>query len=216
MTQKKTTTKKEPPTPVIQDIQGKPYEIVASRQKRFRYDHPIESGWGLIVNIVHMDEATVVMECQVKNPEGVIVAQDYAEEKRKGMVNSTSAMENGSTSAQGRALCQAGYNATDSPASFEEVENAISQQTKTAAKPKTAPKRVTSETALANDRQKTEIRAAFKGLSASASKELRKELLIFAKIKLPEGLSTQSFRLDEVDQLLTEKGAEAFLRRPTF
>ena len=216
MTQKKTTTKKEPPTPVIQDIQGKPYEIVASRQKRFRYDHPIESGWGLIVNIVHMDEATVVMECQVKNPEGVIVAQDYAEEKRKGMVNSTSAMENGSTSAQGRALCQAGYNATDSPASFEEVENAISQQTKTAAKPKTAPKRVTSETALANDRQKTEIRAAFKGLSASASKELRKELLIFAKIKLPEGLSTQSFRLDDVDHLLTEKGAASFLRRPTF
>ena len=75
---------------------------------------------------------------------------------------------------------------------------------------------MTSETALANDRQKTEIRAAFKGLSASASKELRKELLIFAKIKLPEGLSTQSFRLDDVDHLLTEKGAEAFLRRPTF
>ena len=96
----------------------------------------------------------------------------------------------------------------------EDNQEEKSAETKVATK--TAPKRVTSETALANDRQKTEIRAAFKGLSASASTELRKELLIFAKIKLPEGLSTRSFRLDEVAHLLTEKGAEACLRRPTF
>ena len=43
MTQKKTTTKKECPAPVFQNIRGKNYETVASRIKRFRVMSPTYS-----------------------------------------------------------------------------------------------------------------------------------------------------------------------------
>jgi hypothetical protein len=216
-TTKKTTTKKAP-EPILQDIHGKLYEIVASRSRRFRHDHPIESKWALIVNIIHMDESVVVMECIIKDPDGVVVAKDYAEEFRgSSPVNKTSAMENGSTSAQGRALSQAGYNATDSIASAEEVEHAINQQkNKPATKTKKTTKDVSSRNALANDRQKVEIREAFKGLSASAKKALRKELLKRAEIDLPDGIDPATFMLSDIDGLLTEAGATRFLNRPTF
>lgn len=216
MTTKKAITKKAP-EPILQDIHGKPYEIVASRIRRFRHDHPIESKWALIVNIIHMDESVVVMECIVKDPDGVVVAKDYAEEFRgSSPVNKTSAMENGSTSAQGRTLAQAGYNATNSIASAEEFEHAINQQKKPATKTKKTTKDVSSRNALANDRQKTEIRAAFKGLSASSKEGLRKELLKRAEINLPDGIDPATFMLSDIDGLLTEAGATRFLNRPTF
>lgn len=222
-TKKTTTTKKTAPAPVLVDIQGKPYEIVASKQKRFRFDHPIESKWAIIINIIHMDESVVVMECQIKDPEGVIVSQDYAEEQRSGMINSKSAIENGSTSAQGRALTAAGYNASNEVASAEEVENAIAQRGAPAPKAaapkpvaKPVPKPVSSKTALANDRQKTEIRASFKGLEKEASIALRKDLLVYGKITLPYGIDPESFTLAQIDSLLTEAGAAQFINRPPF
>jgi len=122
------------PTPILQDIKGKPYETVASRTKRFRYDH----GDGSIrTKITHLDEVRVCCSCEVRNGDDKILGEEVAEEIfGSNYINETSAVENCSTSARGRALDAAGYNASNEVASYEEVEQAISRRS---GSPTTAP-----------------------------------------------------------------------------
>lgn len=56
------------------------------------------------------------------------IATGHAFEEKKGMINSTSYVENCETSAVGRALGMLGIGATNALASAEEVQNAIAQQ----------------------------------------------------------------------------------------
>ncbi len=94
------------------------YETVADRIKRFYADH---TDGRITTKLVTDTETKVVMKAFLYL-DGNLVATGYAEEIRgKGMVNTTSAMENCETSAVGRALANYNY-AGDKRASREEME----------------------------------------------------------------------------------------------
>ena len=109
----------------VVNIRGKEYKTVALRVTEFRADHP---DWSIMTNILVNDGKVVVMSCEIATADGVVIARGHAEEDRsKGQINSTSAVENCETSAIGRALACAGY-AGQEFASADEVANAIGQQ----------------------------------------------------------------------------------------
>ena len=125
------------PQPIIQDIKGKPYEAVASRLARFRYDHPTAR----IDNTLHtVTENRVIVRCEVYTEAGELLAAGHAEEVRDSShINQTSALENAETSAMGRALGIAGYDACNNIASADEVSSAINQQSSLSSAPRPAP-----------------------------------------------------------------------------
>ena len=118
--------------PTFTDIRGKQYETVDSRVRRFRDDHPT----GEIKTKVLVDDDTrVLMRAKIKI-DGKRVASGLAEEIRgSSNINQTSAVENCETSAVGRALGFAGYDAAGSIASADEVSRAIDQQQSTSIPP---------------------------------------------------------------------------------
>lgn len=126
-----------PPKPIIQDIKGKPYEAVASRLARFRYDHSTAR----IDNLIHtVTETRVIIRCEVYSDSGELLASGHAEEIRDSShINQTSALENAETSALGRALGIAGYDACNNVASADEVSSAVSQQSSPSSAPRPAP-----------------------------------------------------------------------------
>ena len=104
-------------------IGGREYETVALRVKKFKEAH---ADHRLVTEIVHRDEACVVMRALVVSPTGDILATGHAEEYRKSStINKTSALENCETSAIGRALAAFGLGGTEF-ASADEVARAVS------------------------------------------------------------------------------------------
>jgi hypothetical protein len=129
------------PAPTFANIKGKSYETVASRIKRFRADHPHGSiTTGLVANektvICHAAVSIPVADHSLNSTTGEPammmnhLADGWAEEDRgSSQINDTSAVENCETSAIGRALGIAGWDASGtSVASADEVANAIHQQ----------------------------------------------------------------------------------------
>lgn len=111
----------------IVNIRGREYLTVALRVTRFRQQFPISDGWSLIMDPVEVGDV-VRVRAQIVSPTGVVVAQDWAEERRGAtIINKTSALENACTSAAGRCLAAAGFVGSEY-ASAEEVANAIAQQ----------------------------------------------------------------------------------------
>jgi hypothetical protein len=106
-------------------IHGREYQTVAFRVQKFREAHP---DWGLLTNVVERDGECVVVQAQIENENGRILATGHAEEYRKAsQINRTSALENAETSAIGRALAALGFGGTEF-ATANEVANAIHQQ----------------------------------------------------------------------------------------
>lgn len=136
----------------ITNIRGKEYQTVALRVSKFREAFPLHA---LTSTVVARDEDCVVMQAQIADETGRILATGHAEEYRKAsQINKTSALENCETSAIGRALAAFGFGGTEF-ASANEVQNAIHQQstppandapTKKRAEPLEGPH--TSKTAL--------------------------------------------------------------------
>lgn len=112
------------------NIHGKEYRTVALRVSEFRKDYPITEGWGIETQLYSVDDQTVILRAIITDPDGRIVATGYAEEERTQRgINSTSALENGETSAIGRALAAAGFAGTEY-ASADEVATAIGRQSR--------------------------------------------------------------------------------------
>ena len=117
-----------PKQPGIVNIRGKQYRTVALRVTMFRNEHPVKDGWGILTETVKDEDGIVICKAEIIDPEGRVVAREFAEEKRgSSMINKTSALENCLTSAIGRALAACGY-AGEEYASADEVAGAISQQ----------------------------------------------------------------------------------------
>lgn len=117
-------------------IKGKEYENVASRIQRYVRDFPEHA---ITTRIVRCNEEQVIMRAEIHNESGRLIASGHAEEKwSSSQINGTSALENGETSAIGRALATRGYGGTEF-ASADEVANAIHQQ-KAATQPQRQPK----------------------------------------------------------------------------
>jgi hypothetical protein len=98
----------------------KDYVQVNERLEKFRAEHPT---WGLVSDLIHQDETRVIVRAVITDESGREIASGMAEEVRgSSPVNKTSAVENGETSAWGRALANLGYEVKRSIASREEME----------------------------------------------------------------------------------------------
>ena len=108
----------------IIEIHGKKYFTVAKRVDMFRKDY---SGYGIKTDIIGQGQL-VTVKAEITDETGRTVATGYAEEDRdRGNINKTSAVENAETSAVGRALAFFGLGGTEI-ASADEVNDAIYQQ----------------------------------------------------------------------------------------
>lgn len=100
-------------------MHGKNYVMVKDRLSIFRRTLP---DWSIVTQMEHCDEDMCIIKATIANDNGVIVATGYAQEFRMGSnINKTSYVENGETSAIGRALANLGIGIDDSYASGEEV-----------------------------------------------------------------------------------------------
>ena len=108
----------------IVDIRGTQYQTVAYRIHQFREDHPISDGWGILTDLVECTKERVIIKAVVIDPNGKTVATGYAHETWTGNINMTSAVENGETSAIGRALANTGLGG-EHYCSAEELQNAL-------------------------------------------------------------------------------------------
>lgn len=111
------------------DIKGKQYVLVKDRILAFNEYYPNGSITTELISPV--DSKTVVMKAtvipDVKNPARCF--SDYSQAViGQGMVNTTAAMENASTSACGRALAYLGIGIIESVASADEMTKALNEE----------------------------------------------------------------------------------------
>lgn len=113
------------------DMRGKDYAMVPERVTAFRKLYP--EGF-IDTEIISNDGQTVLMQAKAgyyrENGEAVVLGTGFAQEVRgKGMVNSTSHIENCETSAVGRALGFLGLGINGGGiCSAEELANAVTAQ----------------------------------------------------------------------------------------
>ena len=109
-------------------IHGRQYETVASRVHKFRKTHSIDEDWGIDTEVLFHDDKRIVVQAKIISPSGRVVASGVAEERRDAStINRTSALENGETSAMGRALAAADYHGTEY-CTADELTSALGQQ----------------------------------------------------------------------------------------
>ena len=124
------------------DVKGNPYIEVNQRIKAFRMVYPT----GFITDeMISNENGVAVFKASVgyyaESGEPRVLGTGYAYEKESSSyINKTSYVENGDTSAVGRALGMAGFGIDASVASYEEVANAINNQGEPEAPKKEAPK----------------------------------------------------------------------------
>ena len=110
------------------NIKGKEYITVNERLIYFR-SQPNFKGWRISEDVVSLDEKEGVFKVTIINPEGFEMAVAHAQEYRdSSYINKTSFVENGFTSALGRALGYLGIGINTAIASADEVETAINNQ----------------------------------------------------------------------------------------
>tara|TARA_R100000773_G_scaffold22815_1_gene20109 strand:- start:14979 stop:15623 length:645 start_codon:yes stop_codon:yes gene_type:complete len=113
-----------------QPIKGKRYALVATRVEIFRKHFGEKAR--LETEIIDCDLDRVCMRCTVyvkQDGAWEPIGSGFAEEFRKGPINSTSALENCETSAVGRALANIGLHGGEYASAFE-VDNAINNKPK--------------------------------------------------------------------------------------
>lgn len=110
------------------DIKGKSYNTVNQRILAFREVCPEGA---ITTEILSLENGIVTMKATITDGAGRVIATGHSQEKEESSyINKTSYIENAETSCVGRALGMLGIGAVDSLASFEEVANAITQQSK--------------------------------------------------------------------------------------
>ena len=108
------------------NIKGKEYAEVNQRIRAFRMIHPDGK---IITEILSNTEGICLIKATICDKEGSILGTGHAYEKENSsFINKTSYIENCETSAVGRALGMCGIGIDSSVASYEEVVNAIVQQ----------------------------------------------------------------------------------------
>lgn len=110
------------------NIKGKNYITVNERLKHFRTE-PTFDGWQINEQLVHIDEKEGIFKVTISDTKGVEMASAHSQEYRdSSYINKTSFVENGFTSALGRALGYLGIGIDTSIASANEVQNAVKNQ----------------------------------------------------------------------------------------
>jgi hypothetical protein len=147
------------------------YEPVASRIKRFWEEHPLGA---IHTELIFDDGHRCVVKATVYfDSTAQPVSSDYAEEiQTERGVNSTSRIENCSTSAQGRALAAAGFLPSDWTKKPSREEMAKVQRSSNGptfergSDPRMPSVTITQPAGLATDKQKNMIRAISKSHGA--------------------------------------------------
>jgi hypothetical protein len=112
------------------NIKGKEYITVNERLIFFRSE-PQYKGWRISEEVVSLDEKEGLFKVTIINPEGFEMAVAHAQEYRdSSYINKTSFVENGFTSALGRALGYLGIGIDTAIASADEVQTAVNNQPK--------------------------------------------------------------------------------------
>jgi ABC-type Fe3+-hydroxamate transport system substrate-binding protein len=112
------------------NIKGKEYITVNERLIFFR-SQPQYKGWRISEEVVSLDEKEGLFKVTIINPDGFEMAVAHAQEYRdSSYINKTSFVENGFTSALGRALGYLGIGIDTAIASAEEVQTAVNNQPK--------------------------------------------------------------------------------------
>ena len=110
------------------NIKGKEYITVNERLIYFRNQANFK-GWQIIETIVSIDDKEGIFKVSLFNDKSHEIASAHAQEYRdSSYINKTSFVENGFTSALGRALGYLGIGIDTSIASADEVKNAVSNQ----------------------------------------------------------------------------------------
>jgi len=130
---------------VTTSIKGKEYAPVSERVRAFRNELP---DWRIMSKIVSFDAGEWVIQAEIQDEEGDLMATGLASEKvGVGNINKTSALENAETSAVGRALGFLGVGIAASIASADEVTMAAMQL-----------EEIKAREALATEREKKTLR----------------------------------------------------------
>ena len=113
------------------NIKGKEYITVNERLIYFRNKDEFK-GFGIKEDIVTIDEKEGIFKVTIYNTNGDSIVSAHAQEYRdSSYINKTSFVENGFTSALGRALGYLGIGIDTSIASANEVQNAVNNQKET-------------------------------------------------------------------------------------
>lgn len=112
------------------NIKGKEYITVNERLIYFR-TQPQYKGWRISEEVVSLDDKEGLFKVTIINPDGFEMAVAHAQEYRdSSYINKTSFVENGFTSALGRALGYLGIGIDTAIASADEVQTAVKNQPK--------------------------------------------------------------------------------------
>jgi hypothetical protein len=110
------------------NIKGKEYITVNERLIHFRTNNQY-TNWQISEEIISLDDKEGIFKVSISNQEGYTVSSAHAQEYRdSSYINKTSFVENGFTSALGRALGYLGIGIDTSIASADEVQNAVNNQ----------------------------------------------------------------------------------------
>jgi uncharacterized membrane protein affecting hemolysin expression len=113
------------------NIKGKQYITVNERLLYFR-KQPIFKGWRIKEELVELNDKEGVFKVSIYDAENNLISSAHAQEYRdSSYINKTSFVENGFTSALGRALGYLGIGIDVSIATADEMVNAITNQNKT-------------------------------------------------------------------------------------
>ena len=110
------------------NIKGKEYITVNERLIYFRSKEEFK-GFGIKEDIVSIDDTEGIFKVTIYDSNGEPIVSAHAQEYRdSSYINKTSFVENGFTSALGRALGYLGIGIDTSIASANEVQNAVTNQ----------------------------------------------------------------------------------------
>jgi len=116
------------------NIKGKEYVTVNERLIYFRSEATF-NGWQIKEDLISVNEKEGIFKVTICDDNGAEIASAHAQEYRdSSYINKTSFLENGFTSALGRALGYLGIGIDTSIASANEVTNAVNNQNKTDSK----------------------------------------------------------------------------------
>jgi hypothetical protein len=112
------------------NIKGKQYITVNERLLHFR-KQPIFKGWRIKEELIELNDKEGVFKVSILDTENNVISSAHAQEYRDASyINKTSFLENGYTSALGRALGYLGIGIDVSIATADEMVNAMSNQNK--------------------------------------------------------------------------------------
>ena len=113
------------------NIKGKQYITVNERLIYFR-GQQIFKGWRILEDVVELNDKEGLFKVSILDKENNVISSAHAQEYRdSSYINKTSFVENGFTSALGRALGYLGIGINVSIASADEMVNAVNNQNKT-------------------------------------------------------------------------------------